>query len=117
MKKVVESSSSSELMEIIEVPHKMNFNISLLSCEKYVVERLKSLDEDKIKSLRGLFSRYRHPRLTKALGVSNPYCEKQIYVEMLGKTDVKKLAKLIKICGILAQTKVYLFYQQKDSCQ
>lgn len=114
MKKIVERKSPSEVMEIIEVLHETGFNVSLLSCEKYVIEKLKSLNEDKIELLRRLFSRYRHPRLARALGISDPYCRKHAYMEMLRKSRIEDLARLIKICGILAQTKVYLFYQ-KDS--
>mgnify|MGYP001059733962 CR=1 FL=1 len=31
------------------------------------------------------------------------------------KADLEKLAKIIKICGILLQTKVYLFWKNSDT--
>ncbi|MEM0050371.1 MAG: ABC transporter ATP-binding protein [Candidatus Bathyarchaeia archaeon] len=111
MRKIAETKPPREIIKIIEELRKLGFNTLLLTYEKYVLEKLGTLNMRGMEHIKEVFSAYRHPRLAKALGIHSPYAEKQIYVERLKETDVKRLAKLIKTCGILAQTKVYLFYQ------
>ncbi|MEM1550432.1 MAG: hypothetical protein QXX56_05765 [Candidatus Bathyarchaeia archaeon] len=92
--------------------HNMGFNITFLTCERYVLEKLSALSTREIELIKEMFLAYRHPHLARALGVHDPYGEKQTYAERLKEAKTERLAKLIKVCGILAQTKVYLFYQQ-----
>ncbi|MBS7605039.1 MAG: hypothetical protein QXR84_00395 [Candidatus Bathyarchaeia archaeon] len=111
MRKIAETKPPGEIIKIIEELRKLGFNTLLLAYEKYVLEKLGVLNMRGMEYIKEVFSAYRHPRLAKALGIHSPYIEKQIYVERLKEADAKGLAKLIKTCGILAQTKVYLFYQ------
>jgi hypothetical protein len=37
---------------------------------------------------------------------------KKVYVEAIKKVSLEKLAHLIKVCGFLMQTKVYLFWRK-----
>jgi len=36
---------------------------------------------------------------------------KKVYVEEIKKVSLERLARLIKVCGFLLQTKVYLFWK------
>ena len=40
-----------------------------------------------------------------------PYGRQKLYVEKLMKGSLERLAHLIKVCGLLLQTKVYLFWR------
>jgi hypothetical protein len=42
-----------------------------------------------------------------------PFGRKEAYAKEVMKTNPKRLAHLIKVCGFLMQTKVYLFWQKK----
>jgi len=48
----------------------------------------------------------------KAFSYHLPFGAKQTYREQIGRLNPEKLAHLIKICGFLMQTKVYLFWQK-----
>lgn len=39
---------------------------------------------------------------------------REAYAEEVRRASVEKLVKLIKVCGVLMQTKVYLFW---DKCE
>jgi hypothetical protein len=47
----------------------------------------------------------------KAFSYHLPYGQKQAYRNEIGNLTLEKLAHMIKICGFLMQTKVYLFWQ------
>jgi len=40
-----------------------------------------------------------------------PYGQTILYAEKVREASLEKLAQLIKVCGMLLQTKVYLFWQ------
>lgn len=41
-----------------------------------------------------------------------PFGTKEAYIKEIIAADLNKLASLIKICGFLMQTKVYLFWKK-----
>jgi hypothetical protein len=43
-----------------------------------------------------------------------PFERKKTYIAKVRKASLKKLAHLIKVCGFLMQTKVYLFWSSTD---
>jgi hypothetical protein len=43
-----------------------------------------------------------------------PLEKKEVYAEEVMKASLEKLARLIKVCGFLLQTKVYLFWKAKN---
>jgi hypothetical protein len=47
----------------------------------------------------------------KAFSYHLPYGQKQACRNEIGNLTLEKLAHMIKICGFLMQTKVYLFWQ------
>jgi len=55
-----------------------------------------------------------HPRLKKGFTPHQPYGRKADYVEGVKNADLTKMAKLVKIVGVLLQSKVYLFWRNSD---
>jgi len=49
----------------------------------------------------------------KAFSYHLPFGAKQTYQEQMEHLNREKLAHLIKICGFLMQTKVYLFWRAR----
>jgi len=58
------------------------------------------------------FIQNKAPRFMKYFFPHQPYGKFEKYKAGVEKADLKKLAKLIKICGMLRQTKVYLFWKK-----
>jgi hypothetical protein len=48
----------------------------------------------------------------KSFSYHLPFGTKDAYVKEIMAADLNKLANLIKICGFLMQTKVYLFWRK-----
>ena len=65
-------------------------------------------------TLKETFLENRNPRFKKEFTVSRhqPFGKTSDYVISIQKADPAKLAKLIKLVGMLLQTKVYLFWKQ-----
>jgi len=53
--------------------------------------------------------RNKAPRFMKYFFSHEPYGKQKLYRKKLMKSSLEKLAHLIKVCGLLLQTKVYLF--------
>lgn len=110
MKKIVEQSPSKEALGIITTLQGLGFNDQLLNSERYVIEKLQTLDGQEIERIKQAFVKYSHPRFMKAFSYHLPFGAKKTYREQIEHLDRGKLAHLVKICGFLMQTKVYLFW-------
>jgi hypothetical protein len=60
------------------------------------------------------FPENKHPRFMKEFSFHDPYGKRKFYEKSLETADQEKLTKLIGICGMLLQTKVYLFWDNKS---
>ena len=65
--------------------------------------------------LRQAFIKHNHPRFQKEFTYHQPYGKFEKYKADVKKANLEKLAKLIKICGMLLQAKVYLFWNSFHS--
>jgi hypothetical protein len=60
------------------------------------------------------FIKNNHLRFRREIAANRhmPYGTTKAYREGIENADLEKLAKLVKIVGVLLQTKVYLFWNQ-----
>jgi len=93
------------------VLEKLGFNIQLLGSENYNLEKLQSVKTDDVELICEAFSRYNHPRFMKYFFAHQPFGKRQEYTSKILHASLETLAHLIKICGFLLQTKVYLFWE------
>ncbi len=112
MKKIVEQQPPKEALGILATLQGLGFNDQLLSSEKHVIEKLKTLECQKIARIKQSFMKYNHPRLMKAFSYHLPFGVKQTYREQIEHLSLEKISHLIKICGSLMQTKVYMFWKK-----
>jgi len=114
MRKVVEQAPAKEAVKISKVLSDIGFNLQLLGSEKYVTGMLEKLNGDLLARVKGTLAKYDNPRLRKELGDRHkPYGNSAAYVAALKSADCVKLAKVIRVVGMLLQTKVYLFWQKE----
>jgi hypothetical protein len=113
MRKIAEQPPPKETLKIAETLSQVGFNIHLLGSEKYVLTKLQTLNAESIAKIREAFIKHPHARFIKYFFCHIPFGRKEAYAKEVMKTDVERLAHLIKICGFLMQTKVYMFYRQK----
>jgi ABC-type lipoprotein export system ATPase subunit/GNAT superfamily N-acetyltransferase len=112
MRKIVEQPPPKEALAIAETLQKLGFNIQLLGSEKHVLSKLKTLSHEDIAKTKEAFIKHGHARFMKYFFCHMPFGKKQAYAIEVEKTNLERLAHLIRVCGFLMQTKVYLFYRQ-----
>jgi len=76
-----------------------------------VLKKIGNLRPEDLQKVRGAFKENVHPRFMKEFLYHKPYGKAKLFKEKVDTTDLEKLVKLIKIVGLLLQTKVYLFWK------
>jgi len=112
MQKIAAQPPPKEALAIAEVLIKLGFNIHLLGSEKYVLNKLNTLSDKEIRTIREAFIKHSHARFMKYFFCHMPFGRKEAYAKAVRKTSLERLAHLIKVCNFLMQTKVYLFWPQ-----
>jgi len=114
MKRVIFQVPGKEALKISDILEEFGFNLKLIGSTSYNLARLEKLNPKQISTIKEVFIKNDHPRLAKEI-VSHrgdtPYGSKKAYVEAINGLDRSRLAKLIKVVGMLLQVKAYLFWQ------
>jgi len=115
MQKVAEQQSTESVSKVSKVLLELDFDLQLLGSEHYVLRKLESLTIKQSSKLKETFIRSNHPRFKREFTVSRhrPFGKTSDYIACIGKADHMKMAKLIKLAGMLLQTKVYLFWSSE----
>jgi hypothetical protein len=90
------------------------FDLHLLGSECYVKAKLEGLLPVQLVLIRKAFVKNSHPRFKKEFASSQhePFGKTSDYINGIKNADFAKLTRLIKIVGMLLQTKVYLFWKE-----
>jgi GNAT superfamily N-acetyltransferase len=112
MRKIAEQPPPKEALAIAEILQQLGFNIQLLGSERYVLNKLQTLSDAEIAIIREAFIKHCHTRFMKYFFPHLLFGHKKDYVEKIKKASLERLARLIKVCGFLLQTKVYLFWKK-----
>jgi len=112
MRKIAEQPPPKEALAMAEILQQLGFNIQLLGSEKYVLNKLQTINDESLEKLREAFIKHCHARFMKYFFCHIPFGRKEVYAKEVMKANLEKLARLIKVCGFLLQTKAYLFWPQ-----
>lgn len=113
MQKIAEQKSVESVSEVSNALSELGFDLQLLGSERYVKEKLQGLSPAQLEKLKGSLIKNKHPRFKKEFAVTRhqPYGKTSEYIQSIQNAEMPKIAKLIKLVGILSQTKVYLFWK------
>jgi hypothetical protein len=113
MRKVAEQQVVESVSVVAKALSDLGFDLQLLGSERYITGKLGSLSHQQLDKLKGAFAKCVHPRFKKEFeaGRRLPFGKAADYIESLKGADSRKLARLIRITGLLLQTKVYLFWK------
>jgi ABC-type transport system involved in cytochrome c biogenesis ATPase subunit len=113
MQKIAEQKKVESVSEVSTVLLELGFDLQLLGSERYVKGKLESLNSEQINELKNAFIRNKHPRFKKEFATSRhqPFGKTSDYIACIENADHMKMAKLVKLVGMLLQTKVYLFWK------
>ncbi len=111
MQKISPQQSVDSVSGISEVLSELGFDLQLLGSERYVKNKLK-LTPDQLSLVKKAFIKNKHPRFKKefTIGRHQPFGSTSDFNKAVQNADLNKIAKLIKLFGVLLQTKVYLFW-------
>jgi GNAT superfamily N-acetyltransferase len=117
MRNVITKDPPKEALGMAEVLKDFGFDLQLLSSERYVRSKLEALSVEQVAALRRAFIENDHQRFRKEFAALRhvPYGTSKAYREGIEAADLEKIAKLIRIVGVLLQTKVYLFWSRNAS--
>ena len=112
MRKIIEQQSVESVREITDLLNAFGFDLRLLSSERYVVAKIECLTERQMNALKTVLMANKHPRLKREVGASRhePFGRTSDYIKYIQNSDSYKITKLIRVIGVLSQTKVYLFW-------
>jgi ABC-type transport system involved in cytochrome c biogenesis ATPase subunit len=115
MQKIAEQQSVETVSKISSTLLELGFDFQLLGSELYVKAKLENLTSVQLGKVRESFIRNSHPRFKKEFASSrhHPFGIASDYALAVESADYEKLGRLIKIVGMLLQTKVYLFWQDR----
>ena len=112
MKKILERKPPKQAIKIAETLRKLGFNPHLLTSKTYVLKKLKTLNPEEINQIKKACTKNIHRRFKKAQIRNKLYGGKTTeYKQKIKEANLEKIAQLIKVCGILMQTKAYLFWE------
>jgi len=112
MQRVMMQAPPKQAVRIAEILEDPGFNIQLLSSERYILNKLQTLSQKHLLEIRESFIQHNHPRFMKYFFGDKPFGNKNIYVKKVMEASTERLAQLIKVCGMLLQRKVYLFWKR-----
>ena len=115
MQKIVEQQSVESVSTVSSVLLDLGFDLKLLGSERYVTGKLENLNPEQICKLKEAFIKNKHPRFKKEFAGSRhqPFGKSSDYIQSVREADIVKIGKLIKMAGMLSQTKVYLFWENR----
>ena len=85
--------------------------MQLFGSERYVREKLEGLSAQQMCKLKETFLRNTHPRFKREFAASRhqPFGKTSDYIKCIQNVDIPKIAKLVRLFGLLMQTKTCLF--------
>ncbi len=112
MRKVAEQRTVESVSAVSEALLGLGFDLQLLGSERYVTGKLGNLTTQQVERLKEAFAKCGHPRFKKEFAVSRhrPFGNTIDYLQCIQNAELSKLSKLVKLTGLLSQSKVYLFW-------
>lgn len=116
MRRIAEQQPTKGVLRISELLSDFGFDLQLLGSSRYIFSKIEELNPAQIGKLKEAFIKNKHPRFKKEFAASRhqPFGKTSDYVFCIQNADQFKMVKLIKLVGMLLQTKVYLFWKRPD---
>jgi len=115
MTRVIFQTPGKQALKISDQLEQLRFNPKLFGSQNYVMGRLGKLSPKQLGLVKDAFIKNHHPRLSKEVVPSRnkmPFGTISAYTKGIQEADLSKLAKLIRVVGMLLQVKAYLFWSK-----
>jgi len=106
-----------EVRAIAEVLSGFGFDLKLLGSDRYIRGKLEVLAPEQMADLKECFVKNDHPKFRKQFAAMRhvPYGSTKLYQEGVRGADLVKMVTLVRILGVLLQSKVYLFWSRDET--
>ena len=106
-----------EVRAIAEVLSGFGFDLKLLGSDRYIRGKLEALAPEQMADLKECFVKNDHPKFRKQFAAMRhvPYGSTKLYQEGVRGADLVKMVTLVRILGVLLQSKVYLFWSRDET--
>jgi len=105
---------SKEAKKIRDELIKYGFDIERISSQKYNLQILQRLREEELQEIKQFFYRNIHPRFKRYVSGRRFFCDKNLWVEKIQGFSLERLAGIIRVAGLLCQTKAYLSWNRDE---
>jgi hypothetical protein len=112
MRKIAQQQIVEGISSVSKALSELGFDPHLLGSERYVMAKLESLQPEQIKEIKAAFIRNSHTRFRREFAASRhqPFGKVADYVNSVNRAELPELGKLVKLVGMISQTKVYLLW-------
>ena len=112
LRRVAVQEPAKATLRVADVLASFGFDLQLLGSEKYLLGRLEGLTQEQTSTLKQVLMKTKHPRIAKEFTGTRhvPYGRSADYKIGIENANLTKIAKILKVVGMLLQTKVYLFW-------
>ena len=116
MRKIAVHEPAKQALVLAEVLKGFGFDVQLLGSQRYVCGKLEGLSAEQISALKEAFKKNDALRFRRELVALRhvPYGTTKLYQEGIDGADLERLARLVRVVGVLLQTKVYLFWKSPN---
>ena len=114
MRRVLVKDPPKQAVNVTSKLEGLGFDLRFLGSQRYVKGKLEDLNVSQLAELKAVFLHNGHPMFRELFGAVRHSASETVkdYELELEKADLDKLARLIKVAGVLLQTKVYLFWSR-----
>lgn len=112
MVRIAERVPDRSVLRVLDGLRVFGFNPVSLASERYCLGLLKSLSEDKVKGVKGLFASVSGGYYRRLASGSKPYMRKSEFLRVLDEASLERLAHMLSVLSVLAQVKVYLLWRR-----
>ncbi|MCD6088531.1 hypothetical protein J7K07_02280, partial [Candidatus Bathyarchaeota archaeon] len=113
-KRIAERKPNRMIIEAVEALEKLGFKRHLLASEGYNLKKLQSLRDEEIREVMDALKKTGQYKRLMATGKAYPRREE--FEEWIARQDLRRLAEVLTRLAVLAETKVYLFWEKAKPC-
>jgi len=113
MEKITETIPDPKTLKIIKKLKDLNFNPVFLTSQKMNLHHLENMTQKEIKQAKEALKQVSGIYRKRIISVKQAFVKKADYAQVIDEADNSKLAKMLRILGFLAQTKVYLLWKKE----
>jgi len=111
MRKIVKRTAEPTILRAVKKLEDLGFKSYLLSSTQSNLDYLKTLGEPELEKVRGALLQVSSGYYKRLRSTHEPFVRRREFDEWVRKTSLETLAKVISRLAVLAEKKVYLFWE------